>query len=192
MRSGNESAGSTREDRRPTIPAVDPTKTSRLKALVEPVARSRTGRWWLINISPKLDRAIFRLSGGRFTSIPMPILVLVHTGARTGKKRENLLTYFTDDGDLIVMASNYGRDRNPAWLHNVQARPEVEVRVAGQVIGCRAVVTAGEDRDRLWGLAKLFTRAYADYETRAEHREIQVVRLRPASATEAPDEEGPA
>ncbi len=179
MRPEEESTGRPRGDRRVEIPAVDPTKPSRLKALVEPVARTRAGRWWLINVSPRLDRAIFRLSGGRFTSIPVPILTLVHTGARTGRRRENLLTYFTDDGDLIVMASNYGRDRHPAWYYNVKARPEVDVRAAGQVVRCRAMVTTGEDRDRLWELAKRLTRTYADYETRADNREIQVVRLRP-------------
>jgi deazaflavin-dependent oxidoreductase (nitroreductase family) len=167
------------------VPPVDPTKPRRIrKALIEPLARSEAGRWWLINVSPKLDGAIFRLSGGRFTSIPTHILVLTHTGARTGVKRENLLTYFTDGKDLIVMASNYGRERHPAWYYNVSANPEVEVRAAGRVIGCRAQITAGEDRERLWGLAKQLTRAYVDYEERATGREIQVVRLTPIDDSE--------
>jgi deazaflavin-dependent oxidoreductase (nitroreductase family) len=119
------------------------------------------------------------LSGGRFTSIPTHILVLTHTGARTGAKRENLLTYFTDGDDLVVMASNYGRERHPAWYYNVRANSEVEVRAAGREVRCRALVTAGEDRERLWGLAKQLTRAYSDYEERAAGREIQVVRLTP-------------
>jgi deazaflavin-dependent oxidoreductase (nitroreductase family) len=162
------------------IPPVDPTKPRRIRrVLVEPIARSEAGRWWLINVSPKLDGAIFRLSGGRFTSIPTHILVLTHTGARTGAKRENLLTYFTDGDDLVVMASNYGRERHPAWYYNVRANSEVEVRAAGREVRCRALVTAGEDRERLWGLAKQLTRAYSDYEERAAGREIQVVRLTP-------------
>jgi deazaflavin-dependent oxidoreductase (nitroreductase family) len=162
------------------VPQADPTKPRPVsRALVEPLARSRAGRWWLINVSPKLDGAIFRLSGGRFTSIPAPILTLVHTGARSGARRENLLTYFTDGDDMVVMASNYGRERHPAWYYNVRATPEVEVRVAGQVGRCRARVTEGEDRERLWGLAKELTKAYADYEERAAGREIQVVRLTP-------------
>lgn len=164
------------------VPRVDPTEPRRLaKTLIEPLARTEAGRWWLINVSPKLDGAIFRLSGGRFTSIPAPILTLVHTGARTGKQRENLLTYFTDGDDLVVMASNYGRESHPGWYYNIKVNPDVEVRAAGQVGRCRAQVTTGDDRERLWAFAKRLTRTYGDYEQRALGRTIQVVRLRPVS-----------
>jgi len=166
------------------VPSVDPTKPRRIrKALIEPLARSEAGRWWLINVSPKLDKAVFRLSGGRFTTIPTHILVLVHTGARSGKMRENLLTYFTDGDDLIVMASNYGRERHPGWFYNVKANPDVEVRAAGRRGRYRARVAEGEDRERLWGLAKQLTKAYADYEKRASDRTIQVVRLTPVDGS---------
>jgi deazaflavin-dependent oxidoreductase (nitroreductase family) len=164
------------------IPAVDPTKPRRIRrALIEPLARSEAGRWWLINVSPRLDGAIFRLSGGRFTSIPTQLLVLTHTGARSGQKRENLLTYFTDGEDLVVMASNYGRERHPAWYYNVKANPDVDVRAAGRRGRFRALVTDGEDRERLWALAKQLSRVYADYEERAAMRTIQVVRLKPVA-----------
>jgi deazaflavin-dependent oxidoreductase (nitroreductase family) len=160
------------------VPAVDPTKPRRVrKALIEPLARSEAGRWWLINVSPKLDKLVFRLSGGRFTTIPANILTLTHTGAHTGQRRENLLTYFTDGDDLIVMASNYGRERHPGWYYNVRANPEVEVVAAGRRGRYRAQITTGEDRERLWGLAKTLTETYADYEDRAAHRTIQVIRL---------------
>lgn len=166
--------------RRSRVPAVDPTKPRRMrKALIEPLARSETGRWWLINVSPRLDKLVFRLSGGRFTTIPAHILTLIHTGARTGRRRENLLTYFTDGEDLIVMASNYGRERHPSWYYNVKANPEVEVRAAGRRCRYRARITTGEDRERLWRLAKTLTKTYADYEDRAAGRTIQVVRLTP-------------
>lgn len=162
------------------LPPVDPTKPRRIrKALLEPIAVSDAGRWWLINVAPKLDRRIFRWSGGRFTSIPAHILFLTHTGARSGKKRETPLTYFTDGDDVIAMASNYGRDRHPAWFHNVKANPEVELRAGGRSGRYRAQITGGEDRERLWGLAKQLTKAYANYEQRAPGREIQVVRFTP-------------
>lgn len=162
------------------IPAVDPTKPRRIRrALIEPLARSEAGRWWLMTVAPKLDPLIFRLTGGRLTSVPAQILFITHTGARSGQKRQNPLTYFTDGDDLIVMASNFGRERHPAWYYNVKANPEVEVRVAGRRGRYRAHVTSGEDRERLWGLAKQLTRVYADYEDRAPMRTIQVIRLKP-------------
>jgi deazaflavin-dependent oxidoreductase (nitroreductase family) len=165
---------------RTRVPAVDPAKPRRVrKTLVEPLARSEAGRWWLINVSPRLDKLVFRLSGGRFTTIPAHILTLTHTGARSGQRRENLLTYFTDGEDLIVMASNYGRERHPSWYYNVKANPEVAVVAAGRRGRYRAQVTTGEDRERLWELAKTLSEVYADYEVRADNRTIQVVRLTP-------------
>lgn len=162
-----------------TIPAVDPTKPHPVRnALIDPVVTTGFGRWWLLNVAPKLDPVFYRLSGGRFTSLPAPILFLVHTGARSGKQRENPLVYFTDGDDLVVMASNYGREKHPAWYYNVKANPEVEVRAAGRHERRRARIAGGEDRDRLYGLAKQITRAYGDYEQRAP-REIQVIRLTP-------------
>jgi len=81
------------------------------------------------------------------------------------------------------MASNYGRERHPNWLYNVKANPEVEVVAAGRSGRYKAQITTGEDRERLWGLAKALTKTYADYEERAAHRTIQVVRLSPLDAS---------
>jgi deazaflavin-dependent oxidoreductase (nitroreductase family) len=167
------------------IPPVDPTKASRIRKLLEPVVLTGAGRWWVINVAPPLDRALFRLSGGRLTSLPASVLFLTHTGARTGQKRETPLVYFTDGDDVIVMASNYGRERHPAWFYNVKANPEVELRAGGCRGRYRASVTTGEDRERLWALAKQVTRAYANYEERAAGRTIQVVRLTPIEAEAA-------
>jgi deazaflavin-dependent oxidoreductase (nitroreductase family) len=147
--------------------------------LVEPVARTEAGRWWLINVAPKLDPIFYRVSGGRFTSVPMPVLFLTHTGRRSGRKTKTALAYFTDGEDAIVVASNYGRTRHPAWYYNVVANREVEVSVAGRVCRYRARVTSGADRERLWSLVVQFTAAYGDYVERAEGRTIPVVRLSP-------------
>jgi F420H(2)-dependent quinone reductase len=162
------------------VPAVDPTKPHPFrKAIIEPVARTEAGRWWLINVAPKLDPFFYRVSGGRFTSVPIPMLFLTHTGARSGKKYTNPLVYFTDGEDAIVIASNYGREKHPGWFYNVKANPEVEVSVAGRVCRYRAQVAEGDDRERLWKMVVQVTRSYADYEERAKSRTIQVVRLSP-------------
>jgi deazaflavin-dependent oxidoreductase (nitroreductase family) len=162
------------------VPPVDPTKRRPIrKALVEPIARSRAGRWWLIHASPKLDPFLYRISGGRITSLPMPVLFLTHTGARSGRRSRTPLVYFTDGDDAIVIASNYGRAKNPAWYYNVKANPEVKVSVAGRECRYRAGVISGAERERLWPLAIQFTELYADYVQRAEGRTIQLVRLSP-------------
>ena len=162
------------------VPSVDPTESHPVReALVEPIARTEAGRWWLINVAPKLDPIFYRLSGGRFTSVPIPMLFLTHTGAKSRKRYTTPLVYFTDGDDAVVVASNYGRKSHPGWYHNVKANPEVELSVGGRVCRYRAHVATGEDREQLWKKVVAITKAYADYEKRTGGRTIQVIRLSP-------------
>jgi deazaflavin-dependent oxidoreductase (nitroreductase family) len=159
------------------VPPVDPTEPRRLrKAVIEPIALSGFGRWYLMRVAPRFDATIGELSGGRLMSVPLISLVLLtHRGAKSGRERTTPLVYFTDGDDAVVMASNYGQQRHPAWLANVRANPEVTLRARGRGGRYRARVAEGAERDRLWGLAKQLTRAYANYEQRADGRTIQVV-----------------
>jgi deazaflavin-dependent oxidoreductase (nitroreductase family) len=53
---------------------------------------------------------------------------------------------------VFVVASKAGAPRNPAWFHNLRANPEVTVELGDQSFPARALVTAGEERDRLYGM----------------------------------------
>ncbi len=165
------------------VPPVDPTAPRRLrKAIMEPIALTRAGRWFTIRVAPKIDGTVGRASGGRLSSLPgIPMLLMTHRGAKSGRTYVTPLLYFTDGEDAVVIASNYGRARHPAWLANVRANPEVQLLARGHGGRYRArVVADGPERERLFGLAKRLTRAYADYEQRtADERTIQVVVLSP-------------
>jgi deazaflavin-dependent oxidoreductase (nitroreductase family) len=162
------------------VPPVDPTKKRPLrKALVEPIARTAAGRGWLMHAAPRLDPFLYRISGGRLTTVMMPSLFLTHTGARSGRRSKTPLLYFTDGDDAIVMASNYGQAKNPAWFYNVKANPEVIVSAGGRDCRYRAEVVPEAERERLWPLVLQFTTVYDDYVKRAEGRTIQLVRLSP-------------
>ncbi len=167
------------------VPHVDPDKPRRLrKALLEPLALSEPGRWYVINVAPRIDRSVGRLSGGRLMSVPgVPLLLLTHRGARSGRSYTTPLVYFNDGpDDVVLIASNYGRERHPAWLANVRANPEVLLQARGRSGRYRArVLDAGPDRDRLFATAKRLTRAYESYEQRAE-RTIRVVVCTPLDA----------
>ena len=82
----------------------------------------------------------------------MPALLLTTTGRKSGLARTNGLTYCRDRGDLIVVASNGGSDRPPAWLLNLQADPRVTVRVGRRVLGATARVATPRSRRQLWPL----------------------------------------
>jgi deazaflavin-dependent oxidoreductase (nitroreductase family) len=105
----------------------------------------------------RIEPTLNRWSGGRITSLPIaPVLFLHAVGARTGELRVTPLTYFTDGDNVILIASNYGRSRHPAWYHNVKSHPEVMRRAGGREGRYVVHEAADEERDRLWALATRF------------------------------------
>ena len=108
-------------------------------------------------------------------------LLLRTTGRRSGQTRTNALNYVEDGGRYIVVASRGGAPAPPAWLLNLQAKPEVEVQIARRRIPCTATVLQREDPEfeRLWQLvnAKNSNR-YDAYQSKTE-RPIPLVALSP-------------
>jgi deazaflavin-dependent oxidoreductase (nitroreductase family) len=62
------------------------------------------------------------------------------------------MMYVTDNDRLVVFASNIGAQHHPAWYHNLLRNPDVTVEVGSDWFDATAIVTAGEDRERLWRL----------------------------------------
>ncbi len=95
----------------------------------------------------------FRANHGVVSQPPFPILLLTTTGARTGRPATVPLGFAVDDnGRVFVMASKAGAPRHPAWFHNLRTNPSVTVELGDRSFQSRAVVTAGEERDRLYGM----------------------------------------
>lgn len=91
----------------------------------------------------------FRANGGKVEG-HTHVLLLTHTGARSGERRTTPMGY-TPDGDRpIVIASNFGAPAHPAWYHNEVAHPDVTVGVGTETFAATAVVTEGAERERLW------------------------------------------
>jgi deazaflavin-dependent oxidoreductase (nitroreductase family) len=166
-----------------SIPEVNPTGSSPpMKRLITRVALSRPGTWFYSQVAARVDPWLMRASRGRLNLGlgVVPVLLLTTTGARSGQERTVPLVYFTDAGEVILIASSFGRPRYPAWYHNLKANPEVRLEAAGRTARFRARETDAEDRARLYELAKLVYSGYADYEQRtAGVRHVPVLRLSP-------------
>ena len=101
----------------------------------------------------RLHKYVYERSDGRVGkhSGRVPALVLTSTGRRSGLARSNGLTYCRDRGDLIVVASNGGSDRPPAWLLNIQAdvRPGSNAnRLSSKMATIQAVLSRVPDADK--------------------------------------------
>jgi deazaflavin-dependent oxidoreductase (nitroreductase family) len=163
------------------LPRVDPTASPSLtKRAITPVALTKAGTWFLKNVSRRIDPTLVRLSGGRVSTIVFtPVVLLTSTGARSGLARTVPLLYFSAGTDAVLVASNYGATRHPAWYHNVCANPEVTLCAGGYEGRFRGRVAVGEERARLWSLAQQLTRGYSQYEGTTQGREIPVLIFSP-------------
>jgi deazaflavin-dependent oxidoreductase (nitroreductase family) len=144
------------------------------------VARQPPMTWFLVNIGNKIDPYLMRATGGRLkTTFNAPTVLLTHTGAKSGKKRTTPLAYFTDRGNVVLIASRGGHREHPAWYHNVLANPEVELWTKGGGGRYRAKEAKGNQRTRLWKLAVGFYPGFAKYQERAGDRRIPVILCAP-------------
>jgi deazaflavin-dependent oxidoreductase (nitroreductase family) len=138
---------------------------------------------WLLRILWLEDRALSKLSGGRMT-LPngsggaVRTLFLRLTGRKTGQPRRNGLYYVEDGPNLVVVASNAGRDQDPSWWLNLQAHPDAEVEVGKEARPVHARQASPEDAARLYKRFAAALPQYADYREKTT-RPIPVVILEP-------------
>lgn len=106
-------------------------------------------------------------------------LLLLHTtGARSGEERVNPLAYARQRDTYLVVGSAAGADRDPAWVHNVVAHPQVEAEVGTNTLALTASVVRGPERRRLYDKMIDLMPGFAAYETQTT-REIPVIVLTP-------------
>lgn len=106
-----------------------------------------------------------------------PVLLLTTTGRKSGRPWTVPLMYQKiDDGRWVIIASNGGSARHPAWWFNLRSQPDASVQIGRQTYPVTAVETAGEERERLWRRMADMYKGYDAY-TKKTTREIPVVVL---------------
>ena len=128
----------------------------------------------------------FRASEGRVGGVweGTPLLLLHHTGAKSGANRVNPVGYLPDAPRYLIFASNGGAPSNPDWYHNLKAQPNTRIEVGSETIDVVAEEATGEERERL------FARGADRFPDLAKHarktdRVIPVIVLTPLSGARA-------
>ncbi|MCH7869381.1 MAG: nitroreductase family deazaflavin-dependent oxidoreductase [Myxococcales bacterium] len=124
-------------------------------------------------------RAIYRMTNGRIGSslAGRPMLLLTTTGRKSGEPRTTPLSYLRDGDDCVVVASNNGADRHPAWWLNLEASADAQIKVGSAEWTVRASAAEGEEHARIWPLLLEYNPQYARYQAKTS-RKIPVVVLR--------------
>lgn len=139
-------------------------------------AMGATGLRW----TGKLNIPLYRISGGRIGGRinRAPVLLLTTTGRKSGQQRTAPVVYLADGENLVVIGSNAGHNRTPAWSLNLKANPDAEVEIGRKRRQVRARVAEGEERTDLWSKHNDQYSGFDEYEARTD-RDIALFVLEP-------------
>jgi deazaflavin-dependent oxidoreductase (nitroreductase family) len=132
------------------------------------------GRW--VKLINRITARSIR-KGGQFGG--MDALVLHTVGRKSGELRQNPVGYFPGpDGSFLIVASANGGPRNPAWYHNLAARPEASVQTAGRTVKVTARELHGAERQEAWELIVATSPRFGQYQEKTD-RKLPVIQLTP-------------
>ena len=109
-----------------------------------------------------------------------PVLLLQTTGRRSGRTRTTPVQYLTEGDSFVVVASNAGAARPPAWYLNLRANPHARIRVGARNIDVRAQEAAGQERVALWRRLTGVNR-YLERAASKARRDLPLLALVPAT-----------
>ncbi len=110
----------------------------------------------------------------------LPCIIVTHTGNRTGAVRKTPLMRVQHGKSYVLVASQGGAPKNPVWVHNLRANPNVEIRDATEVFQMRVrEIDDAEERARLWALCVQAFPPYEEYRNKTS-RTIPVFLAEPA------------
>ena len=101
----------------------------------------------------------------------LPCIIVTHTGNKTGGIRKIPLMRVEVDGSYVLVGSYGGRPKNPVWVYNIRANPDVEIRDKTEVFQMRVrEVTEDPERQRLWGASAAAYPPYNEYQAKTDRK----------------------
>jgi deazaflavin-dependent oxidoreductase (nitroreductase family) len=100
----------------------------------------------------KVHKVLYQLSGGRLGARMgwIDVALVETTGRKSGKQRVSPLACYPYKDSIVVSASNSGLENHPAWYLNMQADPNVTVRLGRDQYKAVAEEVPEEEREALW------------------------------------------
>jgi deazaflavin-dependent oxidoreductase (nitroreductase family) len=153
-----------------------------LQRVVRRTAKTRALSWFYSHTLHRVDRVVYRRTGGRKTFASwlsgLDVVMLTTTGARSGRQIASPILGFPDGDDIVVVASNYGQAHHPGWYFNLRAHPRAQVAVGGVEHDVEAEEIDGAERDHWLAIATEQYPGFPVYVRRAAPRRISLFRLR--------------
>ena len=111
----------------------------------------------------------------------LPVVIVTNRGAKTGAIRKTPLMRVEHEGAYAAVGSVGGGPKNPVWVYNLRANPQVVVQDGPDLYELTARELAGDERAQWWERSVAAFPDYADYEKKTD-RLIPVFVLEPTGA----------
>ena len=131
----------------------------------------------LMRLHPKVYRATGGRIGRRLPGLP-PLLILDHIGAKSGVERSSVIGYVADGENILLVASQGGNPKNPAWFHNLKANPDARIQIGRELREVQARVAGPGEREELWAKASSAWPVFQRYQEQTD-RVIPILVLEP-------------
>ena len=157
-----------------------------MEAAGEAAASSKAGSWLFLHVINPVDKRLMPWTLGRWSFLGpgQSVGLLTTTGARSGQARSTPLQFVKDGDRVLLVASAGGSPKDPAWAHNLRARPACTFLYGGRYRTYTAREASGEERTRAWARVVDWYQGYARYQSLTS-RLIPVFILEPSSEESA-------
>ena len=119
-----------------------------------------------------INAFLIRISKGRIGSkLGTQTVLLLHTvGRKSGKGFVTPIAYFYHEGCYLIVASNWGKDKQADWFLNLKKQPQTVIEVKGRAIPVEAHEAQGDEYARLWKFATEQHPPYLTYQSMTSRR----------------------
>ena len=119
-----------------------------------------------------INTLLLRLSRGRIGSkLGTQTILILHTiGRQSGQDRSVPIAYFFYEGYYLIVASNWGKDKQANWYLNLKKDPHAKLEINGKVISVTAREAQGDEYDRLWKYVTEHHPPYSEYQKMTTRR----------------------
>lgn len=147
----------------------DSTRANPLTALTRRLSRTSWFASVYRRVGPKVDPAFMKVDDGRLMAsvYGFRFLTLHSTGAKSGQPRVSPLLYVRDGDDVLLLGTNFGQPKHPAWTANLIAHPDAAVEIGPERLAVRAELVD----DATWqAMFPRFVEVYPGYDGYLERR----------------------
>jgi deazaflavin-dependent oxidoreductase (nitroreductase family) len=158
---------------------VRPVLADAYRQLLFWLGRKPAFSWFGPRVFAPVDTWLYPRTHGTLVSTGpsvLPLLLLTTIGRRSGQQRAVPLLYMAAEDRVVVVASNWGRDKHPAWSDNLLANPAATVDIRKDRFSVGARLVTADERAELWPRLRVFCPVWEKYAERSS-RDLRVFAL---------------